>query len=173
MNRWQKKYANRSIDEYLVAKFGFDTEENERSKVWSFSLRNTECYCWKRLAKYLKNDSELLASTFRNELQNIWRINDSELRHRLSEKQAESVVENGKVSNPSGRKWESFKFNIFSTEKMYRERRKTKNEGRRGAIHWGANCHSEQTTQKRSGNFIQIIWLSPILALRYWTRYEK
>ena len=130
--------------------------------------------------------------TVGKDLRNIWRMTPNCL-HRLLETNCKifeesmtpnyiidfqksrerCVVENGKVSNRSGRKWESFKFNIFSTEKMYRERRKTKNEGRRGAIHWGANCHSEQTTQKRSGNFIQIIWLSPILALRYWTRYEK
>ena len=29
---------------YLVAKIGFDTEENEPSKVWSFSLKSIELY---------------------------------------------------------------------------------------------------------------------------------
>ena len=31
-------------NDYLLAKFGFDTEENEPSKVWSFSLKDTESY---------------------------------------------------------------------------------------------------------------------------------
>ena len=31
-------------NEYLVAKIGFDAEENELSKVWSFSFKNTGFY---------------------------------------------------------------------------------------------------------------------------------
>ena len=44
-------------------------------------------------------------------MKNQWlRITSSTFR------KAESVGENGTVSNPSGRKWERFEFNIFSTE---------------------------------------------------------
>ena len=32
-------------NEYLVAKIGLDTDENEPSKVCLFSLKNTEFYC--------------------------------------------------------------------------------------------------------------------------------
>ena len=32
-------------NEYLVAKIGFDTEENEPSKVCRFSVKTTEFYC--------------------------------------------------------------------------------------------------------------------------------
>ena len=39
-------------DYYFVAKIGFDTEENEPSKVWSFSLKNTGFY-WSDLSTKL------------------------------------------------------------------------------------------------------------------------
>ena len=32
-------------NEYLVAKIGLDTEENEPSKVCRFSVKTTEFYC--------------------------------------------------------------------------------------------------------------------------------
>ena len=79
--------------------------------------------------------------------------NDSELHYRLSEKQRAlekmgkfhiQAVDNGKVSNST----------VFQQKKCAEREGKQKMKVAEvpGAIHWGVNCHSEQTTQKRSDN---------------------
>ena len=43
---WQSCRSRKMLkNEYLGVKNGLDTDENEPSKVWSFSLKNTEIYC--------------------------------------------------------------------------------------------------------------------------------